>query len=92
MERTRINHCRNSKGNNSKIIRTRVTVLVSARRLMMLYISTKFHENILKGFQVRGTRLRDGRIDRRTDNRGKNNMSPPLSRGDIIQRIQSIAF
>ena len=47
---------------------------------MMLYISMKFHENILNGFQViEWTQLHDGR----TDIRGKNNMSPPLSGGDI---------
>ena len=54
--------------------------LCSACRLMMLYISVKFHENILISFQViERTRLRDGRTGRRTDNQGKNNMSPPLS-------------
>ena len=38
----------------------------SARRLMMLYISMKFHENILNSFQViEPTRLRDGRTDSR---------------------------
>ena len=35
------------------IIITRGMVLWPARRLMMLYISMKFHENILNGFQVR---------------------------------------
>ena len=51
----------------------------------MLYISMKFHENILNGFQViEQTQLRDGWTDRWTDNRGKNNMSPTLPGGDII--------
>ena len=35
-----------------KNVQTRLTVLVSARRLMMLYISMKFHDHILNGFQV----------------------------------------
>ena len=40
----------------------------------------KFHENILNGFHViERTRLGDGQTDRRTDNQGKNNMSPSLS-------------
>ena len=51
---------------------------------MMLYISIKFHEIFLNGFQVIGwTELLDGWTDRWTDNRDKNNMSPPLSKGDI---------
>ena len=51
--------------------------LCSAHRLMMLYISMKFHENILNGFQVlEQTGLHDGR----TDNRGKNNVSIPVRR------------
>ena len=46
---------------------------------MMLYISMKFHENILNGFQViEQSRLRDEQTV------GKNNMSPSLSGGDII--------
>ena len=62
--------------------------LCSARCLMMLCISMKYHENILNSFQViEQTLLRDERTDRRTDNWGKNNVSPhPLPRqwGDII--------
>ena len=38
--------------NNSKNEYTRVTVLCRACCLMMLYISMKFHEHNLKGFQV----------------------------------------
>ena len=60
-------------------------VFSSARRLIMIYISMKFHENILNRFQViERTRFRDGRTERRTGNRGKNNMSPPLSWGNIM--------
>ena len=71
----------------------------SARRLMMFYISMKFNENILNGFQViERTRLHDGWTDRqtygwsdrRTDYRGKNSMSPPLSGGHIIVKILSL--
>ena len=62
--------------------------LWSACHLIMLYISMKFHENILSCFQVtEWTRLHDGGIDgqtdRLTDNQAKNNKSPPLSGGDI---------
>ena len=47
---------------------------------MMLYVSMKFHENILNGFQViERTRFCDGSKDRRTNNQGK--MSPSLSVG-----------
>ena len=52
---------------NSKTVRTRLRFLCSARRLMMLYISVKLHENILNGFQViLRTGLRDGRTERRS--------------------------
>ena len=69
MERTRIYHCRISKGNNSKQYGQELRFLCSARRRMMLYIPMKSHENILNGFQViERTRLPDGRTDRRTDN------------------------
>ena len=81
-ERTRIYHCEFQRGIAPKLHGHELRFLCSARRLMMLYISVKFHENILISFQViERTRLRDGRTDRRTDNRGKNNMSPPLSGG-----------
>ena len=41
-------------------------VLNSAHCLMMLYIYTKFHENISKGFRVtERTQNHDGRTDRR---------------------------
>ena len=64
------------RGITTKLYRKELRFLYSARRLMMLYISMKFHENILNGFQViERTRLRNGR----TDIRGKNNMSPPSS-------------
>ena len=46
-----------------------------ARRLMMLYISMKFHENPLNGFQVMNiteqTRFRDEQTNKRTDIQGK---------------------
>ena len=32
--------------------RQELRFLSSARRLMMLYISTKFHDNVLYGFQI----------------------------------------
>ena len=41
-----------SKGNDSKLYRQELRFLCSARRLMMLNISIKVHENILNGFQV----------------------------------------
>ena len=50
IERTRNDHCQISKGNNYKIYRQELRFLCSAPCLMMLYISMKFHENILKGF------------------------------------------
>ena len=37
---------------NSKMYRQELWFLCSACRLMMLYVSMKFHENILNGFQV----------------------------------------
>ena len=52
---------------------------------MMLYISMKFHEDILNSFQViERTRLRDGWTDRRTDGQtseAKNNVFIPVSGG-----------
>ena len=45
-------------------------VLFSAHRLMILYICTKFYENISKDFLVIArTRNHDGQTDRRTDRR-----------------------
>ena len=52
IERTRNYHCRNFKGNNSKMYRQELQFLTFALRLMMRYISMKFHENILNGFWV----------------------------------------
>ena len=53
IERTRNYQCQISKGNNSKLCTQELCFfLCSARRLMMLYISIKFHENILNDFQV----------------------------------------
>ena len=39
-----------SKGHNSKIHNPEVQFLCPARRLMLLYICVKFHENISNGF------------------------------------------
>ena len=44
-------YCQISKGNHSKIYKQELWFLRSACRLMMLYISMKFHENIFKYFQ-----------------------------------------
>ena len=41
-----------SKGNNSIKMLVELWFLISAHRLMMLYICTKFRENISKGFKV----------------------------------------
>ena len=40
------------RGITTKLYRQELLFLCSARRLVMLYISVRFHENILKGFQV----------------------------------------
>ena len=40
------------RGITSKMYRQELQFLVCAHLLMMLYISMKFHENILRGFQV----------------------------------------
>ena len=65
--------------------------LRSARRLMLIDICMKFHEDSFRGFQViEWTRFvtdrqTDRQTDRRTDGRpGKNNMSPNPSGGDIM--------
>ena len=41
-----------TKGNNSEKNVGGVTVLLSARRLVMLYICAKFHEIISNGYKV----------------------------------------
>ena len=41
-----------SKGHNSIKNRWSVVFLLSAHRLMMVFICTKFHENILDGIKV----------------------------------------
>ena len=47
----------------------------------MLYVCTKFHENISKGFIViEQTRFSDGQ----TDAQGKNNISSSLNGGDNV--------
>ena len=40
------------RGISRNLYRQELWFLCSARRVMMHYFSTKFHENILKGFQV----------------------------------------
>ena len=40
------------RGITTKLYRQELRFLCSAPRLMMLYISMKFHDNILNGFQV----------------------------------------
>ena len=53
---------------------------------MLLYICVKFHENISNGFGVtERTRVCDRQTDGRTDDQGKNNMSPNPTGGDIIE-------
>ena len=53
-------YLQSSKGHNSKGINTRVMVLHSARRLMLVNICMKFHEDTLNSFQVtERTRFRD---------------------------------
>ena len=42
-----------SKGHNSvKHLRVELQFLFSAHRLMMVYICTKYHENILDGMEI----------------------------------------
>ena len=51
--------------NSRTIYRQELQFVCSARRLMMLYISIKFHENILNGFQVKEwTRIYHCRISK----------------------------
>ena len=52
IERTQNCHCQISKGNNFKMYRQELQFLWSAHHLIILYMSMKFHENILNGFQV----------------------------------------
>ena len=53
------------RGITTKLYRPELWFLWSACRLMMLYISMMFHENILNGFQViEWTQLREGQTDR----------------------------
>ena len=84
-------YLQSSKGHNSKSINIRVMVLafcMLCRRLMLVNICMKFHEDILNGFQVtERTRFCDGQTDGRTDRQtdrmtddpGKNNISYMLS-------------
>ena len=57
--------------------------LFSAHRLIVLYIYTKFHENVSKDFRViERTQFCDRQTDRQTH--GENNMSSLLSGADKI--------
>ena len=49
---TRFCEGQSSKGNNSKIINARVTVLTLVCRLMLVDICMKFHEASLYGLKV----------------------------------------
>ena len=53
-ERERTRFC--NRPTEGQIDRQKVQFLASASRLMMLYTSIKFHENILNGFHVERTR------------------------------------
>ena len=66
---TRFCEGQSSKGNNSKNINARVTVLGSASRLMLIDICMKFREDSFRGFQVteRTQFVTDRRTDRQTD-------------------------
>ena len=56
-----------------------------AHRLMMVYICTKFHENILNGIRVmERTRKVNGRTDRQTD--GGHDIIRPVFDGRIKKR------
>ena len=59
-----------------KIPNPELRFLRSARRLMLLYICVKFHENISNGFGVTEHFVIDRQTDGQTDDPGKNNMSP----------------
>ena len=50
-ERTQ-NLLKNTKGNNSKSKTAIVVILVLTRRLVLFYISTKYHQNTPKGIEV----------------------------------------
>ena len=52
MERTQFQYFFIIKGHNSVNIAHRVIVFFSAQHLIMVYIYSKFHENILNGFRV----------------------------------------
>ena len=70
-----------SKGHNSNNTQSRVMVLALCTSSMLLYICVKFHKNISNGFGV--TERTWFWTDRRTDDHGKNKMSPNPTGGDI---------
>ena len=58
--------CPTSKGNNSKKYTDKLHLFISSHHLMMLYISVKFHENILKAFFLyNGNETSIGKFQRR---------------------------
>ena len=69
-----------------KIHNPELRFLYSARCLMLLYICVKFHENISNGFELQSGH--DFVTDRRTDDQGKNNMSPNPTVRDINIQIK----
>ena len=75
-----------------KIRNPELWVLRSACRLMLLYICVRFHENISNGFGVWTADTILWQIDRRTDDLGKNKMSPNPKGGDIIKPSVNFIF
>ena len=82
IERTRNDHCRISKGNNYKTV-DELWFFCSACRLMMLYVSMKFHENILKGFQV----IERTRNDQCQISKGKNYKTVYMRYGSRVLHV-----
>ena len=82
----------NFKGNNTKTVWIRVTIIVFCTSLMMFYICMKFRIKYLEQFSsYRADTIAwrtHRQTDRQTDIGGKNNMSPPppLIRGHLISQ------
>ena len=71
-----------TKGYNSNNIYMKLQFLFSAHRLMMLYICTKFRENILNDLRVM-ERKRFVTVRQTTE---KNNISPPEAGYTVISQ------